>query len=134
MIDLQKLLMVQNGFDVLSSSDLSNVDLKDFEFIIRDANNDSTDAYASIHKESIDFSFNDCSVYVDATEIEIVYSVYGENYEDDIEYILGIENPTHIVNEETFFQASTLQDLSEVPGHEWIVSIMQMYKNIIAKV
>lgn len=93
-------------------------------------NNNSTDAYASIHKESIDFSFNDCSVYVDATEIEIVYRVYGENYEDDIEYILCIE----IVNEETFFQASTLQDLSEVPGYEWIVSIMQMYKNIIAKV
>lgn len=97
-------------------------------------NNNSTDAYASIHKESIDFSFNDCFVYVDATEIEIVYRVYGENYEDDIEYILCIENPTYIVNEETFFQASTLQDLSEVHGYEWIVSIMKMYKNIIAKV
>lgn len=126
--------MIQRGFDVFKNiiaayrflmevDNLSELDLCNDFCIIDDAGNRNT-ASATIDDDRIIFSFDAAGVIVDNNEL-----IYSECLYDDsghkIKFI--VKNPKFIVNEETFFQASMLYDLSDVKSYEWFVTIMQTY-------
>lgn len=134
------LKMIQRGFETLRNvmkayeylmevGAISEVDLYN-EYNVKDDAGNEHDFSATIGNGNIEIEFLDGNLCV--TSERIVYSVWDEDAGYTIKCIkFEIPNPNEINNDESFFQASTLYDLSDVDGYEWFTTIMNCYAEVM---
>lgn len=97
------------------------------EFCTKDDAGNPQDFSVRIDNDLIEMYFMSAGLRV--TTEELIFIV--EDNEDREYEIFRVQNPNEINNEESFFQASTLNDLTDLEGHEWFTTIMDCYASVM---
>lgn len=105
---------------------ISEIDLYN-EFSVKDDAGNPQDYTVSIDGNLIELFFIRSGIRV--TSDELIFVIEDDN--DKEHEIFVVQNPNEINNEESFFQASTLSDLTDVEGHEWFTTIMNCHAEVI---
>lgn len=104
---------------------IGEVDLYN-EYCTRDEAGNPQDFTTTIGSEHIEITFMDSMLYVTHNRL-----VYGITNDDEHLLVLDIKNPNEINNDESFFQASTLYDLTDIEGYKWFTTIMDGYASVM---
>lgn len=104
---------------------ICEVDLHN-EYYTRDEAGNPQDFSTAIGSEHIEITFMDSMLSVMHNRL-----VYGITNDDEYLLVLDIKNPNEINNDESFFQASTLYDLTDIEGYEWFTTIMDSYASVM---
>lgn len=118
---------IMNAFQYLM--DVGAIDELDLynEFNSKDEAGNPQDFTVHIENDLIEMYFMYSGLRVTADELIFIV----EDDEDKEYEIFRVKNPNEINNEESFFQASTLSDLTDVEGHEWFTTIMDSYASVM---
>lgn len=102
---------------------IGDVDLYN-EYSVKDDAGNPQDFSVTIEDKQITLYFADAGIFVEKDSLAFVL-----NDDEDREYVIfDVKNPNDITNEESFFQASTIYDLTDVEeGHLWFTTIMDCY-------
>lgn len=97
------------------------------DFNIKDSVGNEQDFGAYYENGEVTIYFCDTRIVVSTDKLTFLVTDDSDN---DTE-IFEIKNPNDIINEETFFQANTVADLSDIEnGPEWFTTIMNCYANV----
>lgn len=104
---------------------ISEVDLYN-EYCTKDDAGNPQDFSATIGSEHIEITFMDSMLSV--MHNRLVYEIAND---DGYLLVLDIKNPNEINNEESFFQATTLYDLTDIEDYTWFTTIMDGFASVM---
>lgn len=110
---------------LMSVGAITDIELYNEYFTKDDAGN-LQDFAANIGSEHIEIIFMDSILSV--MHNRLVYEIAND---DGYLLVLDIKNPNEINNDESFFQASTIYDLTDIEGYEWFTTIMDGYASVM---
>ena len=106
---------------------IGDVDLYN-EYCVKDDAGNPQDFSVNVDGDQIILYFMSTGIIVINDSLSFV--AYDDN---DKEYVIfEVQNPNDITNEESFFQANTLYDLTDIEeGHVWFTTIMDCYAAVM---